>query len=192
MKVIFIWGPQAVGKLAVGHEIAKHMHFRVIFAHITMKKLEKFFKWGSGPFIKLDLQLHVQIFNEYLNSNSPGVILTKVRFLNRKKDLQLVETILVKARARKIPIYEVELYADLDTRIERACKALQLENRASKRNLKKCESRLRKSHASDIQVTSTHSFGMVRENYLKLDITNQTAEETARQIMQAFNLSNSQ
>lgn len=53
MKLIFLYGAPAVGKLTVAHELAKLTGFRVFHNHLTIDRIEPVFDFGTPSFFKL-------------------------------------------------------------------------------------------------------------------------------------------
>jgi deoxyadenosine/deoxycytidine kinase len=53
MKLIFIYGSPASGKLTVANEIAKRTGFRVFHNHLSIDCIEPIFEFGSPPFFRL-------------------------------------------------------------------------------------------------------------------------------------------
>jgi 2-phosphoglycerate kinase len=53
MKLIFLYGAPAVGKLTVANEIAKRTDFKVFHNHLSIDCIEPVFEFGSPPFFKL-------------------------------------------------------------------------------------------------------------------------------------------
>jgi broad-specificity NMP kinase len=53
MKLIFIYGSPAVGKLTVANEIARQTDFKVFHNHLSIVCIEPVFEFGSPPFAKL-------------------------------------------------------------------------------------------------------------------------------------------
>jgi RNase adaptor protein for sRNA GlmZ degradation len=53
MKLIFLYGAPAVGKLTVAHELAKLTGFRVFHNHLTIDCIEPVFDFGTPSFFKL-------------------------------------------------------------------------------------------------------------------------------------------
>jgi len=53
MKLIFIYGSPAVGKLSVANEIARKTDFKVFHNHLSIDCIEPVFEFGSPPFAKL-------------------------------------------------------------------------------------------------------------------------------------------
>ena len=53
MKVLFLYGAPAVGKLTVANEIAWQTDFKVFHGHLSIDCIEPIFEFGSKPFHKL-------------------------------------------------------------------------------------------------------------------------------------------
>lgn len=53
MKMIFLYGSPAVGKLTVANEIAKRTGFKVFHNHLSIDCVTPVFEFGSPPFEKL-------------------------------------------------------------------------------------------------------------------------------------------
>ena len=53
MKLVFIYGPPAVGKLTVAGELSKLTGYKVFHNHLTIDLVESIFEWGTKVFIKL-------------------------------------------------------------------------------------------------------------------------------------------
>jgi hypothetical protein len=53
MKLIFLYGSPAVGKLTVANEIAKRTGFKVFHNHLSIDCIEPIFEFGSSSFKKL-------------------------------------------------------------------------------------------------------------------------------------------
>src|SRR5258708_3338143 len=53
MKLLFLYGPPAVGKLAVANEIAVRNRFKVFHNHLSIDAIEPVFAFGTEAFNKL-------------------------------------------------------------------------------------------------------------------------------------------
>jgi tRNA uridine 5-carbamoylmethylation protein Kti12 len=54
MKLIFIYGSPAVGKLTVSNELARLTNYKVFHNHLTVDAILPIFDFGSPPFTKLN------------------------------------------------------------------------------------------------------------------------------------------
>lgn len=64
MKLIFIYGAPAVGKLTVSNEIAKHTNFKVFHNHLSIECIEPIFEFGTDSFWKLLDKIRVETIKE--------------------------------------------------------------------------------------------------------------------------------
>lgn len=64
MKVVFIYGPPAVGKLTVGRRLAKQTGFRLFHNHLAIDAVKPVFDFGTPPFWKLVSQLRKEVLDE--------------------------------------------------------------------------------------------------------------------------------
>ncbi len=64
MKLIFIYGAPAVGKLTVANEIAKRTDFKVFHNHLSIDAIEPIFGFGTKSFWKLVDLIRVETIAE--------------------------------------------------------------------------------------------------------------------------------
>jgi chloramphenicol 3-O-phosphotransferase len=69
MKLIFIHGAPAVGKLTVARELASLTGFRLFHNHLTVDLVSSLFPFGSEPFILLREQIWLAAFAEAARQN---------------------------------------------------------------------------------------------------------------------------
>ena len=151
-----------------------------------MEILSRLFEWGSETFFKLDGEFYWRVCEELILSNPPGVVLTKVRMLDRKNDNEFVEQTLDIFRNHKVEIFHVELFATLDVRKERNITPLRLQEKASKRDLAQSEKNMLVYES--YKVNSDHDPGLISPTYLKIDSTNKSVTETVKEIIAQLEL----
>lgn len=64
MKLLFIYGPPAVGKLTVAKEVAKLTGFKVFHNHLSIDAILPVFEFGSEPFNRLVELIRVETVAE--------------------------------------------------------------------------------------------------------------------------------
>jgi 2-phosphoglycerate kinase len=64
MKLLFIYGSPAVGKLTVANEIAARTDFKVFHNHLSIDAVEPVFEFGSKSFGKLITLIRVETIRE--------------------------------------------------------------------------------------------------------------------------------
>jgi hypothetical protein len=69
MKLIFLHGPPAVGKLTIACELAVLTGFRLFHNHLTVDLVSSLFSFGSEPFILLREQIWLAVFAEAARNN---------------------------------------------------------------------------------------------------------------------------
>jgi hypothetical protein len=69
MKLVFIHGAPAVGKLTVARELAELTGFRLFHNHLTVDLVSSVFAFGSEPFVALREQIWLSTFSEAARHN---------------------------------------------------------------------------------------------------------------------------
>lgn len=64
MKLIFLYGPPAVGKLTVAQELARITGYKVFHNHLTVDLVTSLFPFGSEPFVKLREEIWLAVLAE--------------------------------------------------------------------------------------------------------------------------------
>ncbi len=76
MKLIFIYGLPATGKLTVGQELSKRTGYKLFHNHLVVDLLLSAFEFGSAPFVELREQIWLSFFDQASRSGLPGLIFT--------------------------------------------------------------------------------------------------------------------
>ena len=92
-KFVLICGPQAVGKMTVGQELAKITNLKFMHNHETIDLPLRFFEYKSEQRIKLTDLFRFSIFEEVAKSNLEGMIFTLVWYFDNKEDWDWVKRI---------------------------------------------------------------------------------------------------
>ena len=69
MKLLFIYGSPAVGKLTVANEIAARTGFKVFHNHLSIDCIEPIFEYGSKPFGRLVNLIRCETIREAAREN---------------------------------------------------------------------------------------------------------------------------
>ena len=69
MKLVFLHGAPAVGKLTVARELARLTGFRLFHNHLTVDLVSSLFPFGSEPFVLLREQIWLAAFAEAARNN---------------------------------------------------------------------------------------------------------------------------
>lgn len=184
-KFVFIFGPQAVGKMTVGQELAKVTGLKLFHNHMTIDLLEPLFCF-SPEMWRLTHLFRQEIFNSFSKSDNYGMIFTKVWYFNQKEDWVDIENICQTVSSQGADIYFVELEANVEERLKRNKTPHRLEYKPTKRNIEQSEQHL----LSTLESSRLNSkMGEIeKENYLRIDNTYLSAEEVAQIIIKEFQL----
>jgi hypothetical protein len=94
MKLIFIYGMPATGKLTVAQELGAITGFKLFHNHQVVDLLLTLFEFGSPQFVALREQFWLLVFEEACKSDLPGLIFTfnpestvRAEFIAKTKDV---------------------------------------------------------------------------------------------------------
>ncbi len=175
MKLIFIYGAPAVGKLTVSNEIARRTDFKVFHNHLSIDCIEPVFEFGTKPFWKLVHWIRVETIKEAARAGQ-NLIYT---FCYAKGEDD--------AHVRKIT-KAVEANGGEVCFVLLVCETCELEKRVLE------ESRLKFGKANNLKILHEilgkyDLFSPVPEREtLRIDNTNISAEATARKIIEHHKL----
>ena len=186
VKLIILFGPQAVGKMTVGHELGKITDLKLFHNHMTIELVTPFFSYGSKPGKRLVNLFREEIFEEVSKSDLPGMIFTYVWAFDQADDWAYIERISEKFESRGAEVYYVELEADLEQRLERNKTPHRLEHKPSKRNTEWSEQELRKTLEN--HRLNSYDGEIQKDNYLRINNSAIHAEDVAKMIKEHFKL----
>ena len=120
MKLVFLHGAPAVGKLTVARELAALTGFRLFHNHLTVDLATSLFPFGSEPFILLRERIWLAAFAEAARNNVSLIFTFNPERTVRERFIQ--DTIdMVKAEGGKVVFVELTCSeADLERRLEDA------------------------------------------------------------------------
>ena len=186
MKFILLFGPQAVGKMTVGQELEKITELKLFHNHMTIDLVAHFFDYSTKEGKRLVSKFRQEIFKEVSNSDLYGLVFTFVWAFDQQEDWDYVNQVCRIFESKGAEVFFVELEADIEARFVRNKSPHRLEHKPSKRNLEWSEKDL-------ITTTEKHRLNsyeneIKRENYLRINNTNISAEEVAQIIKSEFKL----
>jgi len=76
MRLVFIYGLPATGKLTVARELAAMTGFRLFHNHLAVDLLLSVFEFGSEPFVALREEIWLSVFREAARNRVTGMIFT--------------------------------------------------------------------------------------------------------------------
>lgn len=188
MKLIIIFGPQAVGKMTVGHELEKITGLKLFHNHMPIELVSNFFSYGTPTGRKLVKTIREEFFKEFASSDMEGVIFTYLWNFDDEGDAKYIDDVIkiFRDRNEKVEIYLIELEADLQSRLDRNKTEHRLEHKPTKRDIAWSEQHI---HKNELEHRQNSLEGEIKEkNYLRINNTNMSAEEVASRIKITFNL----
>src|SRR5271170_7393158 len=76
MRLIFIYGLPATGKLTVAQELSKLSGYKLFHNHLVVDLLLSTFEFGSVPFVELREEILLSVFVQACRSQLAGLIFT--------------------------------------------------------------------------------------------------------------------
>ncbi|MBR6570108.1 MAG: metallophosphoesterase family protein [Clostridia bacterium] len=183
MKLVFLFGSGAVGKMTVGQELMKLTGLRLFHNHMTIEPVLEIFGMFNGAAVA---GLRDVIFREFAKTDSYGMIFTYMWAFEAQSDWDYIEHVKEIFAPYGTEFYYVELVADQAVRLERNRTENRLKHKASKRDVELSDKRVINEDARHRLVSLPGEIPF--ENYLKIDNTHLSAEEAAKQIQTHFQL----
>jgi hypothetical protein len=172
MKLIFIHGAPAVGKLTIARELASLTGYRLFHNHLTVDLVTSVFEFGSAPFVRLREQIWLSVFQEAVQQNLSLIFTFNPERTVRESFIQNAIDIIEGGNGKIIFI-------------ELTCSASERENRLqspSRSQFGKLNS-LELFH--ELQQAGAFEFPGLPDSGGSFDTTNQPPKETAA-LIQAF------
>ncbi|MFE5318054.1 AAA family ATPase [Paenibacillus sp. NPDC056579] len=186
MKLIIIFGPQAVGKMTVGQELEKITDLKLFHNHMTIELVSPFFSYGSAEGKRLVRMFRQEIFEAVAKSDLAGLIFTYVWALNSPHDWAYIEEISQLFESRGGEVCFVELEADVAERIERNKSPHRLLHKPTKRDTNWSEQELIAS--MNKHRLNSNAGEITKEHYIRINNSKLSPEEVAQRIKDRFQL----
>ena len=183
MKLVIIVGSGAVGKMTVGQALMKKTGLRLFHNHMTIEPVIEIFGKYNGTVVK---ELREIIFREFVKSDCEGMIFTYMWAFDLPEDGEYIQSVAKLFEDHGAETYCVELIAPQEVRLQRNNTENRLRNKASKRDL---------DFSTKCILQEDENYRLVsREgeipfaNYLRIDNSNLSPEDTANRIIEYFGL----
>jgi len=184
--LLFIIGPPAVGKMAVGVEIAGRTGLRLLHNHMSIEPFLRFFDYGHPSFIRLVEDFRKGVVEEVAKSDLPGLIFTFVWAFSLPEEAETVAGYAAPFAARGGRILYLELECALEERLRRNETSFRLAEKPSKRDTLNSRQRLLE-HEEEYQFSSPGELRR-RDDWLWVDNTLIEPEEVAELAIRHFKL----
>lgn len=183
MKLLFLIGNGAVGKMIVGQELMKITELRLFHNHMSIEPVLEIFGHFNSKAIA---RIREVIFEEYATSDNYGLIFTFMWDFAAKSEWDYVEKVSKFFKDKGAEVYYAELVTTLEERIKRNTTENRLKHKASKQDIEASNQRL--LHAHENHRCESFDNEVKFNNYLKIDNTNLSAEKVALIIKEQFEL----
>jgi shikimate kinase len=184
VTLLFVFGPPAVGKMAVGRAIAEASDFRLFHNHATIEPLLDVFDYGTPAFLRLNDEMRRRILEEAAAADV-NLVQTYAWALEEPEDAAAVDAYLQVFLDAGREVRMVELYADLETRLARNRTTYRLSEKKSKRDLAWSDDNVRslEQHQLNTGVPSVGDAVVERHPHLRIDNTHRTPDDVATEIL---------
>ena len=184
MTLLFVFGPPAVGKMAVGRAIAEASDFRLFHNHATIEPLLDVFDYGTPAFLRLNGEMRHGILEEAAAADV-NLVQTYAWALDVAEDAAAVEGYLRIFLDAGREVRLVELYADLDTRLARNGTAYRLSEKKSKRDLAWSDDNVRslEQYQLNTGIPSVGDAVIARHPHLRITNTDRSPEDVAAAVL---------
>ena len=183
MKLVFIIGDAAVGKMTVGQELMKITDLRLFHNHMTIEPVIEIFGRYDGRTIAGMRDL---IFRNFAASENYGMIFTLMMDFDMPSEWDYLEHLRQIFEPYHTDFYYVELIAPQEIRLQRNVTENRLRNKPSKRDLEASRQRLINDDKNHRCVSRP---GEIRfEHYLRIENADREPDEVARMIKETFHL----
>jgi hypothetical protein len=182
VHLVTLFGPSAVGKMAVGRELSRLTGYPLFHNHMSIEPVLDVFPWGSPSFVRLTSELRRRVIEEAVVAELPGLIFTFVWALDDPADREYVDRLTEPVRAAGGRLDFVELYADQATRLAREGTALRMEHKRSKQDVEASRQRLLDDDVNH-QLNTNGDF-VYPDHHLRLDNTELSPVRAAQRIAQ--------
>lgn len=183
MKLVFIIGDAAVGKMTVGQELMKITGLRLFHNHMTIEPVIEIFGRYDGKTIA---EMRDLIFRNFAASENYGMIFTLMMDFDMPSEWEYLEHIKKIFEPYGTEYYYVELIAPQEIRLQRNVTENRLKNKPSKRDIETSNQRLLNDDSNHRCVSREGEITF--NNYLRIENSNKEAETVAKMIKDTFRL----
>ncbi len=181
MKLVFIIGSGAVGKMTVGQELMKRTGLRLFHNHMMIEPVLEIFGGWRGDVVS---KLRRVILEEFVNSDQEGMIFTFMWAFDMPSDREYLLDVAKLFEDKGGEVYCVELVASQEIRLQRNRTENRLNNKASKRNLEFSTNLILNEDQNHRLVSREGEIPFA--NYLRIDNSRLSPEEAAELIKEHF------
>ncbi len=183
MKMLFLIGNAAVGKMTVGQSLMSMTSLRLFHNHMAIEPTIEIMGSYNPTVIA---RLRDVFFEEFASSDNYGMIFTFMWAFDSRADWDYIERVrnIFTERNPDTEFYYAELVADTEARLARNVTKNRLKHKASKRDI---EASTARNISNDSEYRLVSNDGEITfSNYIKIDNTHLSPDEVAKRIKDEF------
>ena len=181
MKLLFIFGAHAAGKMTVGQAVSRVTPMKLFHNHMTIEPVIELFGAYNGAATE---RLRQVVFEEFVKTDNYGLIFTFIWAFDEPHDWEYVEQVSKLYRDAGAQVDYVELICPQDVRLVRNRTENRLQHKASKRDVALSEARF--LSAESRHRCNSEPGEVPYERYLRIDNTDLSPDEVAQIIVNHF------
>ena len=187
MRLLFIFGAHAAGKMTVGQAVSRITPMKLFHNHMTIEPVIELFGAYNGAVTE---RLRQVVFEEFVKTDNYGLIFTFIWAFEEPHDTEYVRALTKLYQDAGAQVDYVELLCPQEVRLQRNRTENRLKEKASKRNVELSEKRMLSSenrHRCNSEPDEVcKKLGVAPERYLRIDNTNLSPEAVAEMIADHF------
>ena len=187
MKLLFIFGAHAAGKMTVGQAVSRITPMKLFHNHMTIEPVIELFGAYNGAVTE---RLRQVVFEEFAKTDNYGLIFTFIWAFDVPYDTEYVRKLTKLYEDAGAQVDYVELVCPQDVRLIRNRTENRLKEKASKRDVVLSERRMLSAEEKYRCVSEPREvcekLGCAPERYLRIDNTDLSPEEVAEMIVSHF------
>jgi shikimate kinase len=181
MKLLFLFGNSAVGKMTVGQELAKITPLRLMHNHHMIEPVLEIFGQFRGDIIQ---KLRFTILEEFTKTDNYGLIFTYMMAFDMPSEYEYLKKVIEVLGVAEEDVCYAELVAPQDIRLKRNVTENRLKHKASKRDVDASNARLIRDDENHRMESLPGEITWT--NYLRIDNSHLSPAETAKIIKERF------
>jgi hypothetical protein len=184
MKILFIFGSSAVGKMTVGQELMKITDLRLFHNHMMLEPVLEIFGGERTDHKKKILSnLRTVILEGFAASDHYGLIITGMLSMGNPNWEESLTPYLKIFEPNNSEFYYVELVASQEIRLQRNVSENRLRHKASKRDIEESNQRLIND---DLNYRYSTDGQIAMDNYVRIDNSDLSPDVVAQMIKERF------
>ncbi len=184
-NLIVVCGPQAVGKMTVAESIRDKLKYNLMINHDSIEVSDRIFGFATPAQKEFNRVFREKAF-EIAVKHNVDLIFTYVCAFERQSEKDLLTALAEQFTSSGGSFYFVELYADIDIRLQRNETPYRMERKASKRDLAWSKANLLKD--AERHRLNSKPGELWFENHIKIDNSALTPDAVADLVIERFGL----